>query len=39
MPVYNAGLVLEGGGFKGMFTAGVLDFLIDKDIKLISNVR
>ena len=36
MPVYNAGLVLEGGGFKGMFTAGVLDFLMDKDIKFTS---
>ena len=36
MPVYNAGLVLEGGGFKGIFTAGVLDFLIDKDIKFTS---
>ncbi len=26
----NAGLVLEGGGMKGVYTAGVLDFFIDK---------
>ena len=32
----KTGLVLEGGGFKGIFTAGVLDFLIDKDIKFTS---
>ena len=30
--MYNAGLVLEGGGMKGIFTAGVLDFFLDKDI-------
>ena len=28
----NGGLVLEGGGMKGLFTAGVLDFLMDKKI-------
>ena len=28
----NGGLVLEGGGMKGIFTAGVLDFLMDKGI-------
>lgn len=26
------GLVLEGGGMRGVFTAGVLDFFLDKDI-------
>lgn len=26
------GLVLEGGSFRGIFTAGVLDFLLDKEI-------
>lgn len=25
--MYQAGLVLEGGGMKGVYTAGVLDFL------------
>lgn len=30
--MYQAGLVLEGGGMKGIYTAGVLDFLLDKDI-------
>lgn len=24
--MYQAGLVLEGGGMKGVYTAGVLDF-------------
>lgn len=26
------GLVLEGGGMRGLYTAGVLDFFMDKDI-------
>ena len=26
------GLVLEGGGMRGLFTAGVLDFFLDKDL-------
>lgn len=30
--LYQAGLVLEGGGMKGIYTAGVLDFFLDKDI-------
>ena len=25
------GMVLEGGGMRGMYTAGVLDFLMEKD--------
>lgn len=29
---YNAGLVLEGGGMRGAYTTGVLDFLLDNDI-------
>lgn len=29
---YNGGLVLEGGGMRGLYTAGVLDFFIDKGI-------
>jgi len=28
----KTGLVLEGGGLRGMYTAGVLDFLIDKKL-------
>ena len=27
----NATIILEGGGMRGVFTAGVLDFLMDKD--------
>ncbi len=30
--LYKAGLVLEGGGMKGVYTAGVLDFFMDKDL-------
>lgn len=30
--MYKGGLVLEGGGMRGIYTAGVLDFFIDKDI-------
>lgn len=28
----QAGLVLEGGGMKGIYTAGVLDFFMEKDL-------
>jgi len=31
--MFDAGLVLEGGGMKGVFTAGVLDFFLDKEIE------
>jgi len=34
--MYEAGLVLEGGGMKGMYTAGVLDFFLDKKIEFSS---
>lgn len=34
--MYQAGLVLEGGGMKGIYTAGVLDFFIDKGIDFSS---
>lgn len=30
--MYQAGLVMEGGGMKGIYTAGVLDFFMEKDI-------
>ncbi len=30
--MYQAGLVLEGGGMKGLYTSGVLDFFMEKDI-------
>lgn len=30
----NIGLVLEGGGMRGIYTAGVLDFFMEKDIYL-----
>lgn len=33
----RAGLVLEGGGMKGIYTAGVLDFFLDKGLEF-SNV-
>lgn len=28
----NAGLILEGGGMKGVYTAGVLDYFLEKDL-------
>lgn len=34
--MYQAGLVLEGGAMKGIYTAGVLDFFIDKEIDFSS---
>lgn len=30
--IENTGLVLEGGGMRGVYTAGVLDFLMEKGI-------
>ncbi|MBO4292381.1 MAG: patatin family protein [Lachnospiraceae bacterium] len=30
--MYDAGLVLEGGGMKGVYTAGVLDFFAEKGL-------
>ena len=37
MEIDNVGLVLEGGAMRGMFTAGVLDILMENDI-YINNV-
>lgn len=34
--MFQAGLVLEGGGFKGVYTSGVLDFFLDKGIMFSS---
>lgn len=34
--MYQAGLVLEGGGMKGIYTAGVLEFFLDKEIEFSS---
>lgn len=30
--MYDAGLILEGGGMRGVYTAGVLDFFLDKNL-------
>ena len=30
----KVGLILEGGGMRGIYTAGVLDFFIDKNIEV-----
>lgn len=30
--MYHTGLILEGGGMRGTYTAGVLDFFMDNDI-------
>lgn len=34
--MYQAGLVLEGGAMKGIYTTGVLDFFLDKEIDFSS---
>lgn len=34
--MYQAGLVLEGGGMKGVYSAGVLDFFLDKGMEFSS---
>lgn len=34
--MYQAGLVLEGGGMKGIYTSGVLDFFLDMGIEFSS---
>lgn len=34
--MYQAGLVLEGGGMKGVYTSGVLDFFLDKGMEFSS---
>lgn len=34
--LYQAGLVMEGGGLKGIYTAGVLDCFLDKGIEFSS---
>ena len=31
--MYQAGLVLEGGGMRGAYTTGVLDFFLEKGIE------
>ena len=36
MSIYKAGLILEGGGMKGIYTAGVLEFFLDKEIEFAS---
>ena len=30
--MYQTGLILEGGGMRGTYTTGVLDFFMDKNI-------
>ena len=29
---FESGLILEGGGMRGVYTAGVTDFFLEKDI-------
>ncbi|MCR4584253.1 MAG: patatin-like phospholipase family protein, partial [Lachnospiraceae bacterium] len=32
----EAGLILEGGGMRGLYTAGVLDFFMEKELEFSS---
>lgn len=34
--MYQAGLILEGGGMKGAYTTGVLDFFLEKEVEFSS---
>ncbi|MBE5882524.1 MAG: patatin family protein [Lachnospiraceae bacterium] len=34
--MYKAGLILEGGGMKGIYTAGVLDYFLEKEVEFES---
>lgn len=34
--MYQAGLVMEGGGMKGIYSSGVLDFFLDKKVEFSS---
>lgn len=34
--LYQAGLILEGGGMRGAYTSGVLDFFLDQEIEFTS---
>lgn len=34
--MYQAGLILEGGGMRGIYTAGVLDFFLEKEMTFSS---
>lgn len=34
--MFQAGLILEGGGMKGAYTAGVLDFFLEKNMEFSS---
>ncbi len=35
--MYQAGLVLEGGGMKGVYTAGVLDYFLEQGLEFANN--
>ena len=32
MEMIQAGLILEGGGMRGAYTAGILDFFMEKEM-------
>ena len=34
--MYHAGLILEGGGMKGAYTSGVLDYFLEKELEFSS---
>ena len=33
--MYQAGLVLEGGGMKGVYTSGVLDYFMEQNLEFL----
>ena len=34
--MYNCGLILEGGGMRGVYTAGVIDYFLEKGLEFSS---
>ena len=30
--MYNCGLILEGGGMRGVYTAGIIDYFLEKGL-------
>lgn len=34
--MYNCGLILEGGGMRGVYTAGIIDYFLEKGLEFSS---
>ena len=36
--MYNCGLILEGGGMRGVYTAGIIDYFLEMGILCILDI-